>query len=431
MNPFEFDDYHDQINNILHFFKPSLRNLRQLVIILFISICVGVVSGSCGVLFHKLVEIVTEFRTDNPNIIFLLPAGGLFIVFLYRITGQYDNRGTNLILSSIQSNDFIPFRVMPLIFISTITTHLFGGSVGSEGAAMQIGGSIGETIAIHTKMDDDDKHILIMCAMSACFSAVFGTPLAAAVFSMEVVSIGMMHYAALIPCVAASEVAYIISGHFGNTGNHFTISEIPAFSTVSAGKIILASVLFAGASVLFCIFMHIAEHTAKKYFQNPYIRVVVGALLIIALTFIFRSRDYLGAGFPMIYKCFEEGNIPFYAFLLKILFTGITISCGFRGGEIVPSFFTGATLGCFIGPILGLPYSLSAACGMAGVFCGVTNCPITSLLIAFEMFGFDGALYFLLSIAVCYMLSGYYGLYSSQKIVYSKYHEKIINRFTH
>lgn len=425
------EEYHEQINHIIHFFKPAGRNLRQLFFILIISICVGAASGSAGVLFHKLVELVTNLRIANPYILFLLPLGGIFIVFLYRVTGQYDNKGTNLILSSIQSNDFIPFRVMPLIFISTITTHLFGGSVGSEGAALQIGGSIGETIAIHTKMDDDDKHIIIMCAMSACFSAVFGTPIAAAVFAMEVVNIGMMHYAALIPCVIAAEVASIIAGFFGVHGNFFNIGDIPAFTMITGGKTILVSILFAGISVVFCIFMHLAEHTAKKYFQNPYLRVVAGAALIIILTYLFRSRDYLGAGFPMIYRCFDEGSIPFYAFILKIVFTGITIGCGFRGGEIVPSFFTGATLGCVMGPLLGLPHGLAAACGMAGVFCGVTNCPITSLLIAFELFGFDGALYFILTIAICYMLSGYYGLYSSQKIVYSKYHEKIVNRFTH
>ncbi len=423
-------DYHEQLNHFVHFFIPAFKNLRQLILMIIVSVLVGAVSGSVGVLFYHALSFVTAFRMAHSYMVYFLPAAGLIIVFLYKITGQFDNKGTNLMLSAIQSNDFIPFRVAPLMFVSTMITHLFGGSAGREGAALQIGGSLGETIAIHMNLDDDDKHIIIMCAMSACFSAVFGTPLAAAVFSMEVISIGIMHYAALVPCVVAAETASIIARHFHAMPELMPVTEVPELSFLTGGSTIVCAAAFAGVSVLFCIILHVSEHTYKKYIKNPYFRVIAGGCLVILLSLIFRTTDYQGAGMPVIMRCFEGGSVPFYAFLLKILFTAITLGAGFKGGEIVPSFFTGATLGCVIGPLLGLPAPLAAGCGMVGVFCGVTNSPITSLLIAFELFGFAGAPYYLLSIAVCYMLSGYYGLYSSQKIVYSKYHTKYINRFT-
>ena len=421
-------EYQNQINSFFRIFRPIVMNLRQLVIMVVIALIIGASSGGVGILLYHALARVTTFRTDHPLILFLLPAGGLLIVFLYKITDQFDNTGTNLILSAVQSNTFIPFRVAPLMFAATVITHLFGGSVGREGAALQIGGSIGETIAQRLNMDQDDQHIVIMCAMSACFSAVFGTPIAAAIFSMEVISIGMMHYAALIPCVIASETAALLARRFGALPEAFPVIDVPAFSFANGGKIILAGIALAGISVVFCIVLHLSEHLFKKYFHNPYIRIVVGGGMIILLTLVLRSRDYLGTSMPMIERCFELGSIPFYAFAVKMIFTAITLGAGYKGGEIVPSFVIGGTLGCLLGHILGFPPQLTTACGMVGVFCGVTNCPITSLLIAFELFGFTGAPYYLVTIAVCYMMSGYYGLYSSQSIVYSKHHEKLINR---
>ncbi len=421
-------EYHKQINSFFRIFKPILMNFRQLIIMVVIALIIGASSGGVGILLYHSLAGVTGFRNAHPLVLLLLPAGGLLIVFLYKITDQFDNKGTNLILSAVQGGDFIPFRVAPLMFAATVITHLFGGSVGREGAALQIGGSIGETISQHLRLDQDDQRIVIMCAMSACFSAVFGTPIAAAIFSMEVISIGMMHYAALIPCVIASETAALLARHFGALPEAFPVTEVPMFSFENGGKIIIAGVVFAGISVLFCIVLHLSEHLFKKYFHNPYLRIAVGGGIIITLTLILRTRDYLGTSMPMIESCFELGTVPFYAFAVKIIFTAVTLGAGYKGGEIVPSFVVGGTLGCLIGMILGFPPQLTTACGMVGVFCGVTNCPITSLLIAFELFGFAGAPYYLVTIAVCYMMSGYYGLYSSQNIVYSKHHEKLINR---
>ena len=192
----------------------------------------------------------------------------------------------------------------------------------------------------------------------------------------------------------------------------------------------MLAILCAGVSVLFCVTLHTSEHMYQKYLKNPYLRIIAGGVIIILLTLLVGSQDYNGAGMFVIERCFENEYVP-YAFLLKILFTALTLGAGFKGGEIVPSFFIGATFGCLFGNILGFSPALCTAVGMGAVFCGVTNCPITSLLICFELFGFEGMPYFLLSIALSYMLSGYFGLYRSQKIVYSKYKPEYINRETH
>lgn len=422
--------FRKKLIHLFYFFMPVVYNILLLLRWMATSIFIGISVGAVGTFFYHAMSFVTGCRTSYPGLIYFLPFAGLLIIFLYRFSGQYNNTGTNLILTAIQSDNHISIKVAPLILISTLITHLFGGSAGREGAALQIGGSLGDFFAHIFHFDEKDKKITIMCAMSACFSAVFGTPMAAAVFSMEVISVGIMHYSALVPCVIASLTASMLARHFGALSETFSITDIPALTPLTVGQTILAAAAFAGISVIFCISLHLAEHYYKKYIASPYLRIMAGGVIVVFMTLILHTTDYNGAGMPMIARCFE-GSVPPYAFILKIIFTAATLGAGFKGGEIVPSFFTGAALGCFIGPLLGLPSALCAGCGMIGVFCGVTNSPISSLLIAFELFGFDGMPYYLVTIAVCYMLSGYYGLYSSQKIIYSKTRTEYINTHTH
>lgn len=395
------------------------------------SILSGAVIGSVGTLFYFGMSIVTLVRTKNPWIIWLLPIGGLLIVGFYRLLHDEKDSGTNLVLSAIHSGDELPFRMAPLIFVSTLITHLFGGSAGREGAALQLGGSIGNGIGRLFHFDEKDKHIMIMCGMSAAFSALFGTPMAAAIFSMEVVSVGIMHYSALVPCVIAALVAHGIASSFGVTAESFPLGKVPAFTVKNAAKITLLAILCALVSVLFCIILHQAEHLYKKFFKNAYVRIFVGGCLVIVLTLLVGDQTYNGAGMPVIAACIKTGTVAWQTFLLKMIFTAVTLGAGYKGGEIVPTFFVGASFGCLFGNLLGFSPVLCTAVGMTAVFCGVTNCPITSLLISFELFGYDAMPYFLLSIAFSYMLSGYYGLYHSQKIVYSKYKTNYINRKTH
>lgn len=332
-----------------------------------------------------------------------------------------------MVLSSIHAEAEVPFRMAPLIFISTIITHLFGGSAGREGAALQLGGSIGQQLGKLFRFDEKDQRVVVMCGMSAAFSAIFGTPIAASIFSMEVVSVGVMYYAALVPCVFSSLVASKFATHMGIGPNVFKIRHMPLFEVVPSLKIIGLALCCAALSVVFCMALHSLGDFYRNKLKNPYIRIIVSSLVIILLTIILQTDDYMGAGVPVIQRAIQ-GKVEPLAFVWKIVFTALTLEAGFKGGEIVPSFFVGATFGCLFGHILGISPSLCAAVGMMSVFCGVTNCPVTSMLIAFELFGYHGVPFFLLGISVSYLMSGYYGLYHDQTIVYSKYKTEYINR---
>lgn len=413
-------------HKIMHNIHRGIVSIKWVIF----AVLVGIVVGLCGTAFYFGMSLVTVVRTQNPWLIYFLPIGGLAIVALYHILHDEKDTGTNLVLSAIHSGDELPFRMAPLIFISTLITHLFGGSAGREGAALQMGGSLGNTLGKLFRFDDKDKHVMIMCGMSAAFSALFGTPMAAAIFSMEVVSVGIMYYAALVPCVISSLIAHGIAYSFGVSNELFLITDIPAFGVMNAVKISGLAVLCALVSILFCVALHQSEHLYKKFFQNPYLRIFVGGCIIVVLTLLVGNQNYNGTGINIIAQCID-GSVRPEAFLLKIIFTALTLGAGYKGGEIVPSFFIGAGFGCLFGLVFGFSPTLCTAVGMTAVFCGVTNCPITSLLISFELFGYDGMPYFLLAIAFSYMLSGYFGLYRSQKIIYSKYKTNYINKTTH
>ena len=397
---------------------------------LFCSVVCGCFIGSVGAVFHLMLGYVGNLRVEYPFLLFGLPVAGIIIVFMYNIVHEAGNRGTNLVITAIQSNDEVPGRVAPLIIVSTLLTHLCGGSAGREGAALQVGGALGNTFAKLFKFDEKDTRIMIMCGMSACFSALFGTPIAAAVFSMEVISVGVMYYAALVPCVLAAFIAQGISSALGLESTHFVVDEIASFSLINGSKFIIMSILFALASILLCVVLHGTSKLYTDYINNPYIRIIIAGALVIAMRYIFGTTDYLGAGSDIIARSFVT-SCAWYVFLLKMLFTAVTLGGGFKGGEIVPTFFIGASFGCLFGTLTGFSPTLSAAIGMAAIFCGVTNSPITSLLISFEMFGFAAMPFLLLAIAFSYMLSGYYGLYRSQKIMYSKFKTSYINKQTH
>ena len=386
--------------------------------------------GLIGAFFYKGLQYVTDIRTTYSFTLFLLPVAGLIIVFLYRLADESDNKGTNLVITAIQSNAEVPVKVAPLIIISTLLTHLCGGSAGREGAALQVGGSLGNFFAKVFHFDDKDTRIMIMCGMSACFSALFGTPISAAIFSMEVISVGVMYYAALVPCVISALVAQGIAGIFGITPTAFVIGDICEFNISTGSRFIIMSILFALVSIAFCNILHKSAKLYSTYIDNSYIRIVIAGLLIILLRYITGTTDYLGAGTPIIASSFIT-SCAWYVFILKMIFTAATLGGGFKGGEIVPTLFVGATLGSFLAPLFGLPIGLCAACGMVSVFCGVTNCPITSFIISVEMFGISSIKFIIICIAISYMLSGYYSLYNSQKIVYSKYKTEYINRNSH
>ena len=394
--------------------------------LLLAGVC-GVALGLVAGLFGRSITEVTAFRQSHGWMLYLLPVAGLVIVALYRLDPYKSD--TNRVLEGIQSGTYVPLRMSPLIIISTVLTHAFGGSAGREGAALQLGGSLGGTIGKWLKLDEYDQKVMIMCGMSAAFSALFGTPLTATIFAMEVVSIGIMEYAALVPCAIASLIAREMADLVGARAEQFPVPASVALDIKSGALIVLLALLCAAVSILFCEVLHRTERLFKSRMKNPWIRVVVGALLVIVLAKVLGTTDYLGAGMNTVERALHGETEP-AAFLLKIIFTAITLSCGFKGGEIVPTLFVGATFGCLFGQVTGLSPSLTGACGMAAVFCGVTNSPISSLLLSFELFGFDCMPFFLIAVSISYLESGYFGLYHSQKIMYSKTKLQFINEKT-
>lgn len=394
------------------------------------AILIGFVVGPLGVAFGLSIDRVTALRGAHPWILFLLPLGGLIIVFLYRRAGMPEGGSTNSVFMAVRENRSMPFRTAPLIFLSTVLTHLLGGSAGREGAALQLGGSVSGSIGRWLKLDEKDIRVFTMCGMSAAFAAMFGTPLAATVFTMEVISVGVMYYVALVPCLIASLVGVWAAGKLGLAPTAFALSETVSLSPLSMLQVCVLGALVALLSMAFCALMHHTPKLLAKLLPNPYLRIAAGGAALLLLTWLSGTTDYNGAGGAVIARAVAGEAVP-WAFLLKMLFTAVTLGSGFKGGEIVPVFFTGATFGCVVAPLLGLPASFGAALGLAALFCGATNCPITSILLALELFGGEGLPLFALACAVSYMLSGYFGLYSEQKILYSKFRAEFIDRKAH
>ncbi len=396
-----------------------------------IALLLGGIGGALGSLFHTLVDGATEIREEYGFLLYLLPLGGLLIVLLYRIAHATSGVDTNRVIAAADesSNKNVPIVMAPLIFVSTIITHLFGGSAGREGAALQIGGSVGYFLGKLFHLKQRDMHIIVMVGMSSLFAALFGTPVTATFFAVEVISVGVMHYAGLVPCIVSSLTASLIAKSFGLSPVRFDFVEIPDFTASVLVKSLVLALLCAFVSVAFCASLEHTEKLFKKLFKNPFLRVFVGGCIIVLLSLLLGTRDYNGAGMNII-EAALRGEARWEAFVLKILFTSITVAAGFKGGEIVPTFFIGSTFGCVMGALLGLDPAFGAAIGFVTLFCSVVNCPLTSIILAVEVFGGEAILIFALVACVSYMTSGYTGLYHSQRIVYSKFSEKYINIHT-
>lgn len=395
---------------------------------LALSLVIGAVCGVVGAAFHMSVHCASELRQAWPWLLWGLPLAGLGIVGFYKLTGT-ESLGTNDVFDAVNRDEVLPILMMPAIFLGTLLTHLCGGSAGREGAALQIGGSIGQQTGRLFHLDRPDLRIATLSGMAACFSALFGTPLTAAVFAIMVVSVDSLYHAALVPCFLSALTAFRISLALGVEPTRFTVA-VPAPAAVLFLKAAVLAVLCALVSVLFCAVLHTVEHWMHSRFSNPWLRITAGAAAVVLMTCLAGTQDYNGAGMEVIAAAVERGTAHPAAFLLKMLFTAITLAAGFKGGEVVPSFFVGAVFGCTAAPLLGLPADFGAALGLVSVFCGATNCPIASIFLSVELFGAEGIWCFALACGVSYMLSGYSGLYNSQAILYSKLKVRYINAHT-
>lgn len=413
---------------VREFIKEIKLYAAALVKWLALAAVAGVMCGFIGSAFHISVGYVTALRGAHGWLLWLLPAAGLAIVGVYRLFGT-EGEGTNDIIDAVHLGKPLPVLLLPSIFIGTVLTHLCGGSAGREGAALQMGGTIGYWAGRLFRLDDRDTRTATLCGMAAFFSALFGTPLAATMFAIMVISVGNFYHTAFIPCFAASLVSYGISMWLGVAPTRFAVA-VPSLAPANLLEVAVLAALCAWVSAIFCKLLNFTERRAAKLIPNAWLRAAVGGFAIIALTLICGTTDYNGAGMDVITAAVEQGTAKPEAFIMKIIFTVITLSAGFKGGEVVPSFFIGATFGCAAAPLLGLPAGFGAALGLVSVFCGATNCPMASIFLSIELFGGSGVLYFALACGVSYMLSGYNGLYSSQTILYSKLKAQYINVHT-
>lgn len=391
-----------------------------------ISLLIGIVTGLVGAAFGHAVAFASASFQAHPVLLFFLPAAGLLILLIYHVFGEDDNRGTNMVLESIYAENRMRLTMTPTVFLGSVLTHLCGGSAGREGAGLQMGGSIGTFLGGILRLDEKDMNIAVMCGMSGAFAALFGTPVAAAIFSMEVISVGVIYYAALVPCIFSAFTAAGLASLMGLSPTRFTVFGVPRFDVRMALLMILLGVLASGVAALFCIVLGAVSDTYGKFLKKPWQRILTGAVLVILLTLLSGGTRYNGSGGALIEEALAGGT-RWYDFLLKILFTAVTLEAGFKGGEIVPSFAIGACFGCLFGNLAGIGPGLCAACGMLALFAGVTNAPLSTLIIGLEMFGYSAMPFFAIVTAVSFTLSGYYSLYSSQKAVYSKTKTEYVN----
>ena len=383
-----------------------------------LAVPTGLFCGAVGTAFHFLVDEATALRTAWPWLLWLLPAAGLGIVALYRAV-RCEGLGTDDVIRSVRSGEELPLLLVPAIFLGTVLTHLCGGSSGREGAALQMGGSIGWNLSGALHLQPHDRRTATICGMAALFSALFGTPLAATLFAMMVQDVGMTFSAAFLPSFLASLIAYGVSELCGVPATRFSFAA-PELSVETALRVGVLSIACALVARLFCTVLHHTEHGLHRLWPNPWVRAVAGGALVVLLSLGMGAGRYNGAGMGVITAAVEQGRALPWDFLCKILLTAVTLAAGFKGGEVVPSFFIGATFGCCAGPLLGLPAGFSAAMGMVAVFCGATNTLVPSIALAFELFSGQGIELAALACGLSYTLSGYNGLYSSQSFLTDK-----------
>ena len=384
-----------------------------------LGLLMGCWGGFWGAVFHHALHFMTHLRTENPWLIFLLPLAGLATMGIYSTRKLRRNRGTNEIIDATLEGGEVSLLVAPAIFVSTALTHLFGGSAGREGAALQIGGSTATLWARLFRLGDQDRRVMTMAGMSAVFAGLFGTPLTATLFCMEFEAVGTIFSPALLPCFLAAYTASRVSGMMGVHAEVFPMEITTALELPVLLRYGVLAVLVALLGIAMCWVFHNAEHLAKHRLPNPWVRIALGGALITVMTLIAGDQRFNGAGMDMALRA-VGGEADWYSFLVKMLFTAVTLAAGFKGGEIVPTFCIGATFGCVAGGLLGLEPGMAAAAGLVGLFCCVTNSPFASIMLSIEMFGGANLYLFAFMCVICFVLSGNSGLYASQIIQFSK-----------
>jgi H+/Cl- antiporter ClcA len=390
---------------------------RYVALWLGLAALVGILSGSASAIFLVSLDWATNFREENLWIIALLPLAGFGIGYVYHHYGANSFKGNNLLLEELYHNQNpIPLRMTPLVLFGTIFTHLFGGSAGREGTAVQMGGSLADQLTKWFSLNTENRRLIIICGVAGGFASVFGTPLAGAIFSLEWMVTREFRWKSIFPAFLAAFVAHWICELAWGVGHtHYSIPEIPTHSLVNLAWIIPAAIAFGLAARLFAETGHVIAAIFKKTFAYPPLRPVIGGILVVLIVYFSGTTTYIGLGVPRIVEAFET-PLPWYDWLAKTGLTGLTLGSGFKGGEVTPLFFTGATLGNALSAWIPLPLALLAGMGFVGVFSGATNTPMACTVMGMELFGYEAGVFLGLACLVAYFFSGGGSIYASQNL---------------
>ncbi len=423
---------------IIFSFNQHYKISKYLIRWSFLVLPVAIVTGSIVAFFLWLLNSAIHFRFQHTWLLFLLPLAGLLIHFIYRFLGKSAEKGNNLIIEQIhEEGGGVPKRMAPIILITTIITHLFGGSAGREGTAVQIGGSIAAMFGRWFKLNGPDIRLLLTAGVAAGFGAVFGTPVTGAIFAMEVLTIGRLQYDALLPALIAAVIGDLTVATWHISHVHYHLDALPAasylfspflnFDVLLLAKVIAASACFGLASYLFAGLVHEIKAVCLRIFKHKWMIPVFGGLVIIGLTLLIGKPDYLSLGIDAEYpgavtipSSFHPGGADTWSWLWKTIYTTLTLGTGFKGGEVTPLFYIGSTLGNTLSSLLNAPASLFAALGFIAVFAGATNTPLACTFMGVELFGGEHVLLFAVACFTAYIFSGHSGIYSSQRIAVPK-----------
>lgn len=388
---------------------------------LLLGTIVGVLCGASSALFLWLLERATAFRTGHEIIVYTLPAAGLVIGWLYERFGQPIKAGNNLIIDTIHDEGpEIPLRMAPMVLLGTVLTHIFGGSAGREGTAVQIGASVTDWVSHRLGVGKHIRRQLLAAGVAGGFGSVFGTPVAGTVFGLEFVVLGRVEYDALIPALVASVIGDMVTRALGIAHTHYPPAPRVPLTPLLLGKWLLFAVAVAVVTAAFIELTHFIKKRGEKLAPRLPVRMLLGGLVVVALWRLVGTSDYLGLGVPMIVRSFEDPSLPVYAFALKLLFTAVTLGAGFLGGEVTPLFFVGAALGNALSRLLGIPLELGAGVGLAAVFAASANTPLALSIMAMELLGAPVFPHVVIVCVLAYLLSGHRSIYPSQRLLHDK-----------